>query len=173
MGMGTSGGSCTPGQVLFCDELAWFLYLNLGRFAFSVSLTFDDRQVPSEKDCDLSIVKRGKRVGLAPRRILHVRPVRKLGSGVFPKCPDSLLDKIERSDRALLLERSGHANRESPLIDVIDILTDLKDGDSLLCRKQEIYFRSLRWVPAAGRRFSCEKVDSLELCSLERAPHRL
>ena len=118
MGMGTSGGSCTPGQVLFCDELAWFLYLNLGRFAFSVSLTFDDRQVPSEKDCDLSIVKRGKRVGLAPRRILHVRPVRKLGSGVFHKCPDSLLDKIERSDRALLLERSGHANRESPLVDV-------------------------------------------------------
>ena len=56
---------------------------------------------------------------------------------------------------------------------VFDILTDLKDGDSLLCRKQEIYFRSLRWVPAAGRRFSCEKVDSLELCSLERAPHRL
>ena len=54
----------------------------------------------------------------------------------------------------------------------VDILTDLI-GDSLLCRKQKIYFRSLRWVPAAGRRFSCEKVDSLELCSLERAPHRL
>ena len=55
----------------------------------------------------------------------------------------------------------------------LDILTALKDGDSLLCRCRQSRQRSLRRVPVAGRRFSYGKVDSLELRSQERAPHRL